>query len=71
MILCAKKKYVGFYYSGKSPKYTIKYMGIVLKRRDNAPIVKHVFGEAIEILLKENNVPKAISFIQNAWELGL
>jgi DNA polymerase elongation subunit (family B) len=66
MILCAKKKYVGFYYSGKSPKYTIKYMGIVLKRRDNAPIVKHVFGEAIEILLKENNVPKAISFIQNA-----
>ena len=66
MILCAKKKYVGFYYSGKSPKYTIKYMGIVLKRRDNAPIVKHVFGESIEILLKENNVPKAIAFIQTA-----
>ena len=66
MILCAKKKYVGFYYSGKSPKYTIKYMGIVLKRRDNAPIVKHVFGEAIEIILKENNVPKAIAFIQDA-----
>jgi DNA polymerase elongation subunit (family B) len=66
MILCAKKKYVGFYYTGKSPKCTIKYMGIVLKRRDNAPIVKHVFGEAIEILLKENNVPKAISFIQEA-----
>jgi DNA polymerase elongation subunit (family B) len=66
MILCAKKKYVGFYYTGKSPKCTIKYMGIVLKRRDNAPIVKHVFGEAIEILLKENDVPKAISFIQEA-----
>jgi DNA polymerase elongation subunit (family B) len=66
MILCAKKKYVGFYYDGKSPKCTIKYMGIVLKRRDNAPIVKHVFGEAIEILLKENDVPKAITFIQEA-----
>jgi DNA polymerase elongation subunit (family B) len=66
MILCAKKKYVGFYYTGKSPKCTIKYMGIVLKRRDNAPIVKHVFGEAIEILLKENDVPKAIGFIQEA-----
>lgn len=66
MILCAKKKYVGFYYTGKSPKCTIKYMGIVLKRRDNAPIVKHVFGEAIEILLKENDVPKAIKFIQEA-----
>ncbi len=66
MILCAKKKYVGFYYTDKSPNYTIKYMGIVLKRRDNAPIVKHVFGEAIEILLKENDVPKAIKFIQEA-----
>ncbi len=66
MILCAKKKYVGFYYTDKSPDYTIKYMGIVLKRRDNAPIVKHVFGEAIEILLKENDVPKAIKFIQDA-----
>ena len=66
MILCAKKKYVGFYYTSKSPEYTIKYMGIVLKRRDNAPIVKHVFGEAIEILLKENNVPKAIEFVRTA-----
>jgi DNA polymerase elongation subunit (family B) len=66
MILCAKKKYVGFYYTSKSPKYTIKYMGIVLKRRDNAPIVKHVFGEAIHILLKENNVKKAIEFVQTA-----
>lgn len=66
MILCAKKKYVGFYYTSKSPKYTIKYMGIVLKRRDNAPIVKHVFGEAIQILLKENNIKKAIEFIQTA-----
>lgn len=66
MILCAKKKYVGLYYTDKTPNYTIKYMGIVLKRRDNAPIVKHVFGEAIEILLKENDVPKAIKFIQEA-----
>jgi DNA polymerase elongation subunit (family B) len=66
MILAAKKKYVGLFYSSKSPKYVIKYMGIVLKRRDNAPIVKYVFGEMIEILLKENNVPKAIAFVQDA-----
>ena len=66
MILAAKKKYVGLFYSSKSPKYVIKYMGIVLKRRDNAPIVKYVFGEMIEILLKENDVPKAIAFVQEA-----
>ena len=26
-------------------------MGIVLKRRDNAPIVKHVFGNVIEKIM--------------------
>lgn len=66
MILAAKKKYVGLFYSSKSPKYVIKYMGIVLKRRDNAPIVKYVFGEMIEILLKENDLPKAVGFVQEA-----
>ena len=34
-------------------------MGIVLKRRDNAPIVKHVFGNVIEIIMMERNFEKA------------
>ena len=28
-------------------------MGIVLKRRDNAPIVKEIYGGIIDILMKE------------------
>ena len=37
-----------------------KEMGIVLKRRDNAPVVKDVYGGVIDILMKEKSVEKAI-----------
>jgi DNA polymerase elongation subunit (family B) len=40
-----------------------KEMGIVLKRRDNAPIVKDVYGGVIDILMKECNVQKAIEYV--------
>jgi DNA polymerase elongation subunit (family B) len=38
-------------------------MGIVLKRRDNAPIVKEVYGGIIDILMKKQNIPEAIDFL--------
>ena len=41
-----------------------KSMGIVLKRRDNAPIVKDVYGGIIDILMKEQNIQKAVEFLQ-------
>jgi DNA polymerase elongation subunit (family B) len=39
-------------------------MGIVLKRRDNAPIVKDVFGGALDILLLEKDVGKAVDYVK-------
>ena len=42
-----------------------KSMGIVLKRRDNAPIVKDVYGGIIDILMKDQNVSKAIKFTKD------
>ena len=39
-------------------------MGIVLKRRDNAPIVKDIYGGIIDILMKEQNIQKAIDFLK-------
>ena len=39
-------------------------MGIVLKRRDNAPIVKDIYGGIIDILMKEQNTERAISFLK-------
>ena len=38
-------------------------MGIVLKRRDNAPIVKDIYGGVIDILMKEKNIQKAIDYV--------
>ena len=39
-------------------------MGIVLKRRDNAPIVKYVFGNVIEIIMIEKNLQKAVDWLR-------
>ena len=38
-------------------------MGIVLKRRDNAPIVKDVYGGIIDILMNEKDVAAARDYL--------
>jgi DNA polymerase elongation subunit (family B) len=43
-------------------------MGIVLKRRDNAPIVKDIYGGIIDILMKEQNIQKAIDFLRGCLQ---
>jgi DNA polymerase elongation subunit (family B) len=60
--LLSKKRYVGMLYEEDVDKCFRKSMGIVLKRRDNAPIVKDVYGGIIDILMKDQDVSKAISF---------
>ena len=63
-ILFCRKRYVGMMYE-EDPNETPcrKSMGIVLKRRDNAPIVKEVFGGALDILLLDRDVKKAQAFV--------
>jgi DNA polymerase elongation subunit (family B) len=39
-------------------------MGIVLKRRDNAPIVKDIYGGIIDILMKQQDITKATEFLK-------
>jgi DNA polymerase elongation subunit (family B) len=63
-ILFCRKRYVGMMYeedATATPKR--KSMGIVLKRRDNAPIVKDVFGGALDTLIVEKDVKKAQAFV--------
>jgi DNA polymerase elongation subunit (family B) len=62
--LLRKKGYVGIYYEQNPNKGKLKSMGIVLKRRDNAPIVKEIYGGIIDILMKEQNVDRAIAFLR-------
>lgn len=62
--LLSKKRYVGMLYETDPNKCKRKEMGIVLKRRDNAPIVKDIYGGIIDILMKEQNINRAIEFLQ-------
>jgi len=66
-ILFCRKRYVGMKYEedpnpAKAKRMT---MGVVLKRRDNAPIVKDVFGGALDILLLERDIHKAQDFVKD------
>ena len=42
-----------------------KTMGIALKRRDNAPIVKDVFGGALDILLEQRDLKASYEFVKD------
>jgi DNA polymerase elongation subunit (family B) len=64
-IIFSKKRYVGNLYEEdayKKPKQ--KSMGIVLKRRDNAPIVKKVYGGIIDILMNKNDLHASVEFLK-------
>ena len=66
-ILFCRKRYVGMKYEeDPNPKKAKRMsMGIVLKRRDNAPIVKDVYGGALDLLLSGATVKEAQSFVRN------
>lgn len=66
--LLSKKRYVGMMYEHNPKKGKRKEMGIVLKRRDNAPIVKDIYGGIIDIFMKEQNLQKAITFLKQSLQ---
>ncbi len=63
-ILFSKKRYVGNLYEMDVDKFKQKSMGIVLKRRDNAPIVKKIYGGIIDILLNKQDIKESIDFLR-------
>lgn len=63
-ILFSKKRYVGNLYETDVNKFKQKSMGIVLKRRDNAPIVKKIYGGIIDILLNKQDLKESIEFLR-------
>ena len=64
-ILLSKKRYVGNMYEESPEKFKLKSMGIVLKRRDNAPVVKRVYGGVIDILLNKRDLKVAVEFLKS------
>lgn len=65
-VLLSKKRYVGMLYETDANKGKLKYMGLSLKRRDSCDYLKDVYGEILNILMKENNIQKAIEYLDNA-----
>lgn len=67
-LLISKKRYLGDMYVEKrdveKKKCKRTSMGIVLKRRDNAPIVKYVFGNIIEKIMVDRNYERCIQWLQ-------
>ena len=63
-ILISKKRYLALKYEDNPDTCKQISMGLVLKRRDNAPILKHCYLGVIDCIVKNKNVPKAIEFVQ-------
>ena len=65
LILITKKRYIGIKYEFDPEKGKKTSMGVVTKRRDNAPILKHTFIGVVDTLMQERDIPKTIKFIQD------
>lgn len=64
----SKKRYFGNLYEHDPTKYKPKYMGIVLKRRDNAPIVKTIYAGVLDIILNKRNVEASKQYFVKSIE---
>ena len=66
--LLSKKRYVGMLHEFDINKAKCKSMGIVLKRRDNAPIVKDIYGGIIDIIMKHKDIKMFIDFLNQSLQ---
>tara|TARA_B100000700_G_scaffold327593_1_gene442625 strand:+ start:966 stop:4505 length:3540 start_codon:yes stop_codon:yes gene_type:complete len=65
-VLLSKKRYVGNKYEFNTKKYKQTSMGIVLKRRDNADIVKDIYGGVIDIIINKKNIEESKDFLRKS-----
>ena len=63
-IIFSKKRYVGNKYEESPDDFKETSMGIVLKRRDNAPLLKMTYGAAIDRLLNHRDVAGAVEVVR-------
>ena len=69
MILISKKRYVGNLYEADAyAKPKQKSMGLVLTRRDNAPVVKRVYKGVIDRILDTGDVAGAAEFVRKIMD---
>ena len=68
MILFSKKRYCANKYEHDVNKFKQISMGIVLKRRDNANIVKKIYGGIIDIILNKHDIKESIRFLSKSLQ---
>jgi DNA polymerase elongation subunit (family B) len=66
--ILTKKKYVGNKYEYDINNYKQDFMGIVLKRRDNAAIVKEICGGIIDYLINHKDPEKAKAYTKQCLQ---
>ena len=64
-ILLRKKGYIGNKYEFDLDKYKQTSMGVVTKRRDNAPIVKYIYDGIIKKIINERDVEGSLKFLED------
>jgi len=67
-VILTKKKYVGNKYEFDINKFKQDFMGIVLKRRDNAAIVKEICGGIIDNLINHRDPIGAKEFVKKCLQ---
>jgi len=68
-ILISKKRYTGDKYEIDPDDCKRTSMGIVLKRRDNAQIVKHVFGNVIEKIMIDKDFKLTLDWLKETLQM--
>ena len=66
--ILTKKRYVGNKYEYDVNKFKQDFMGIVLKRRDNAPIVKEICGGIIDYLINHKDPESAKNYTKKCLQ---
>ena len=64
-ILLRKKGYIGNKYEFDLDHYKQTSMGVVTKRRDNAPIVKYVYDGVIRRIINDRDIQASIAFLKD------
>ena len=65
-ILLSKKRYVGMLYEEDPNVGHMKFMGLSLKRRDSCDYLKDVYGGILNILMHENNIERAVTYLNDS-----
>lgn len=60
-MLFSKKRYIGMKYENDPDHCYQTNMGVVLKRRDNAPIVKEIYQAVVDTILLDRDLSKSVN----------